>query len=604
MFSYTSLGLTYKLVSGGNLNKMIADYDLVKYEVTPDPMVNTCTDIPVTIKGTFPEDYFNKKAAMQFAPVLKWDGGSYQFEPIYLQGENVIGEGKVIPYAEGGSFTMTTTIPYEEGMEVSELVVDPVAFIVKGNTLEPATRTELLEGYKSAILGERKLADGVIMPKKVMHDEELLYADRPTAQKLGMDLSEYYEKETILTEDATIFFKVNMHNLNWNLPLNKDPEAKARLEAFKEFIAQGYAIKEIDVDAWASPEGEESWNEGLSERRSKTGHTYLIDLFKKMSKAKDTKVMFADPASEIKFNVRAHGEDWDGFMKAVEASDIKDKNVILNVVRSQPDVMKREQEIRNMALVYKEIEESILPPLRRTWMKVHVFEPKKTDEEIAELAMTDPGKLTDKELLYAATLTDNLDTKEQILKTYIEMYPNDWKGHNNLGWVYLNKGETEKGGEYIEKANELRGNNPIILNNMGAYYSKIGEYTKAETYYTEAKSAGAPVNYNMGIVQTATCKYDQAAASFSGSKCTYNVALAKFQKGDYPGAESELNCAEPSSAVYYLKAVIGARTDNGDMVFENLTKAVQESEKCKTTAAMDREFIKYFADPNFQALLK
>jgi hypothetical protein len=602
MFSYTSLGLTYKLISTGNLNKMVEDYGLVKYEVIPDPLVNTCTDIPVTIKGTFPEKYFNKKAVMQFAPVLKWDGGSYALDPIYLQGENVVGDGKVIPYDEGGTFTYNTTIPYKEGMEGSELVVDPVAYLVK-TTYEPATREVIMTDYKYVVMPERKIADGTIMPKMVIHDEQLLYADKDTYTKLGLDPKEFYEGQTYSSKKATIWFIVDRWDLNWNMPLNKNAAAKAQLDEFKQFLASGPKLRNIEIDAWASPEGEESHNEDLSQNRAKTGHNYLIDFYKKMAKDKKSTVKL-DATKDIKFDIRAHGEDWDGFVKAVEASNLKDKNVILNVVKSQPNVARREQEIKNMALVYKEIEEDILPPLRRTEMKAWVYDPFKTDAEILNLSKTDPSKLTQKELLYAATLTNDLAEKEAILKKYIELYPNDCKGYNNLAWVYLKQDKLDDAKIMLEKAEGLCPNNPVVLNNFGAYYSKIGDYTKAETYYTKAKQYGAPVGYNMGIIQTAQCKYDQALTSFAGSKCTFNIALAKFQKGDYKGAESELNCAEPSAKVDYMKAVIGARTDNAQMVIENLTKAVKESDKCKKMAGFDREFIKYWDDPNFQALIK
>ncbi len=602
MFSYTSLGLTYKFVSSGNLKKMVDNYGLVKYEVIPDPLVNTCTDIPVTIKGTFPEEYFNKKAVMQFAPVLKWDGGSYQLDPIYLQGENVVGDGKVIPYAEGGTFTYNTTIPYQEGMEGSELVVDPVAYLVK-TTYEPATREVIMTDYKYVVLPERKIADGTIMPKMVVHDEQLLYADKDTYQKLGLDPSEFYEGQTYSSKEATIWFIVDRWDLNWNMALNNNKAAKTKLKEFRDFLATGPRIRDIDIDAWASPEGEEGHNEDLSQNRAKTGHNYLIDFYKKMAKDKKSLVKL-DPNKDIKFNIRAHGEDWDGFVKAVEASNLKDKNVILNVVKSQPNVARREQEIKNMSLVYKEIEEDILPPLRRTHMKAWVYDPMRSDAEILNFGLTDPSKLTQKELLYAATLTNDLGEKEKILKKYIELYPDDCKGYNNLAWVYMKQDKLDDAKKMLEKAEGLCPNNPVVLNNFGAYYSKIGDYTKAESYYTKAKQYGAPVGYNMGIVQAAQCKWDQALTSFAGSKCTYNIALAKFQKGDYKGAESELNCAEPSTKVDYLKATIGARTDNAQMVIENLTKAMKESDKCKKMAAADREFIKFWDDPNFQALIK
>jgi len=42
-----------------------------------------------------------------------------------------------------------------------------------------------------------------------------------------------------------------------------------------EFIKRGWKIKNIDINAWASPEGEESFNQGLSQRRSESAHKYI-----------------------------------------------------------------------------------------------------------------------------------------------------------------------------------------------------------------------------------------------------------------------------------------------------------------------------------------
>ena len=327
-------------------------------------------------------------------------------------------------------------------------------------------------------------------------------------------------------------------------------------------------------------------------------------MYNKLIKSDEFQLPITDPETDIKYNARWHGEDWDGFMRAVEESDIADKNVILNVVRSQPNVIKREEEIRNMALVYKEIEDDILPPLRRAVLKINAYEPKLPDEEIARLAVAAPAELTNKELLYAGTLTDDLDEKLRIYVTYMELYPEDWKGYNNAGWVLLNQWEFEEAAPLLEIANDLYPNNPMVINNLGALAAKINDYELANQLYGEANQLGAPEGYNTGILMIPAGNYTAAVSSLN-RKCNYNTALAKMLSVDNTAAESDLNCIEDTSCpkIFYLKAVLGARMENADMMFENLTKAIQAKDEFAKMAAGDREFIQYFDDPNFKALI-
>jgi hypothetical protein len=51
-------------------------------------------------------------------------------------------------------------------------------------------------------------------------------------------------------------------------------------------------------------------------------------------------------------------------------------------------------------------------------------------------------------------------------------------------------------------------------------------------------------------------------------------------------------------------AILGSRTANTAMLFDNLGKAIQMDSKYKAEAKMDREFIKYFSDPNFTKLVQ
>lgn len=546
------------------------------YAVTPPVLENHGGKVSVNITATIPEKAFNKKDVVEYQPIIKYKDGQKELKKMTLLGEKAVGEGEVIYAQTGGKVTYSDVFDFEPGMEASELWTNTM-FLKKGKN--------------PTLLEPIKLADGVInTSQNVFHDENIFNADRETAEMLNMDVSVYYELETIISKQAKIFFLINKYNLNWRLKLNKKQENEEALAELKAFIAQGWEIRDIDVNAWASPDGEEANNEELSKNRADVSQKYMTKLL--------------DSETEVTFNTKAHGEDWNGFLNMIEKSDIDDKNAILNVVHSQPNVTKREEEIRNMTLVYKEIADVILPSLRKAVLKVNCFEPKRTAEEIARLAVTNPEELTDKELLYAGTLTEDLDTKLKIYKSYMTLYPNDWKGYNNAAWVQLTNWELEDAATFLAKADELAPNNPMVVNNLGTLASKEKDYDKAAGFYNDAKKLGAPVGYNLGIVSIINGDYDKALSLFGSKKCNFNVALAKMLTGNTNGAKTDLDCAEENAKVNYLKAIIGARTDNARMVYDNLAKTIAVKEKCKAHIAEDREFVNYFNEEEFQNLVK
>jgi tetratricopeptide (TPR) repeat protein len=592
-YGYASLGLTYKFLPSDNINNMVKNFDLIKCEQIPNPLVAQGDSVTVTIKGTVPPKYFSKKAAMYCAPEIKYAGGSFPLKPITLKGEDVEGDGTMINYLNGGTFSYTQTIPYSPAMNSSETMVAPLIYVPKA-PVDPQAKPEFIKAnYKFAEVPAHKIGDGVIYTgKRLMHDEDLLIA------------AHGYQKETIVSKSAAIYFLVNKTDLNWKLPLNKTDVARGKITELTDFIKKGYAIRDIDISGWASPEGEESFNEGLSERRTQTGMKYMTDLFKKLNKDKNSTIKISDPEKTIKFNTKAQGEDWDGFMAAVNASNITDKNTIMNVVNSQSELSKREQEIRNMTIVYKEIEETILPPLRRVEIAVYCFEPKRTDEKIAMLASTSPDSLSNAELLYAATLTQNNAAKEAIYKSAASLFPNDWKAQNNAGYSELENGNIAQAAGYLNKANSLEPNNVTILNNLGALESKKGDRRKAEGYYSQAQKLGANENYNMGIIALGNGDYAKASGLFGTKKPTTNVALTQMMLGNNSAAVGTLKEAPSSPLSDYLMAVAGARTNDKNMMLDNLKKAITGDATFKIQASQDREFIKYFADPEFISLVK
>ncbi len=587
VYSHFNIGARVKFGSN-KIKKMADNFDDVQLNSVPDPLEEVGDSVEVTIKGTFPPKYFAKNAVMCFTPVLKYEGGETAFETINFKGEDVEGEGTMISWANGGSFTYTKKVPYDPAMNNSELTVTPVVYRYDGEVYSSCDAAA--NQSKSYMADERKLADGVINTSKLLrHSEVVAFAP------------DGYEKVTISTQQAGIYFQVNLSNLNMRLPLNKDAANKELLEGMISDMEKGWVVKDITIDGWASPEGEETFNEGLSQRRAESAAKYVKKKIKKA--ARKNEHIEKDAADNIDFILTANGPDWNGFMQAVEASDIKDKNAMINVINSA-EASQKEAEIRNMILIYPELERDILPPLRRAVIDVNCFEPKRTEAQIAEYSTSHPDSLSLNELMYAATLTDDLTTKKQIYANTMERYPKCWRAKVNAAAIELEMGNVDEARTLLDEAAEINDNSYELANNLGNLYAKTGDYGKAEEFYLKSEELGGDENYNLGIVYIYKGDYAAAVNRLSGYSCDFNLGLAQLLNKDFTGAGNTFACVDPQDAdTYYLRAVAAARQDDKAKTLEFLGNAIKANASLKDKARMDREFLKYYPEADFQALV-
>ena len=561
-------------VSSCGFRQMVNNYETgVRYTPEVNPLENHGGQVAARVEGNILDGYFHRKAVLELTPVLKHEGGEEVFPTLTLRGSRTTTQGTMINRDRASSFNLNNVVGFEPDMLASELYVR--ARIYRDGREANATD-----------LPERKVADGVINTSQmVMHDQIATLAPHG------------YEKETIITKTANVYFAYMQHTLNTRLPLNRDAAAQAAIQELEEFILRGWEIKAIEVNAWASPEGEVAFNEQLSERRSVTGERYVNDMFRRLER------QAGDPIERPDLAVTAKGEDFDGFMTKLDASDLPDKQAIANVINAQIAPAERERRIKDMTIIYAEIEK-ILEPLRRAEIVVHCFEPKKTDEEMKELAVSDPSQLDEKELLYAATIIDNEDTQLAIYKSAQSLFPSSYKGYNNAAAIYLNQGNNEAAASELERANQLSPGKPCVQNNLGIIAARGGDDESAKSFYQAAKAQGLNTDYNMGISQIREGVYQAALNGFAGVTCKYNVALAQLMNGNEDAALSTLNCAPESAKVAYLKAVIHSRKNNAGQMVENLAKAIQHDASLKEKAAKDREFIRFFTNDEFQNLVR
>lgn len=532
------------------------------FNVTPSPLETVGSNIPVTVNGTFPEKWFKKNATLTITPVLKYAGKEYVAEPFSYQGENVSGNRVTIPNKRGGNITMNSTIPYEADMQTSELYL----------------RFDGKVKNKRSNLPDLKVADGV-------NATSALASVETTTPSVAPDGFQRIIKQA---QDANILFVIQQANLRQS-ELNKSD-----MTAWKRRVQEAFNDPKqnvnVEVSAYASPDGGASLNEKLAERREKNTSDYLERELRRNNVRTD-------------INARYTAQDWEGFRQLVEASDLQDKNLILRVLEMYPDTETREREIKNISYIYDDLAQTILPQLRRSRITANIEIIGKSDEEILSFWKNDPKKLSVEELLYASSLTDRDDEKERIYQYVTVNHSEDYRGWNNMGTLYFQRGEMSKAEQAFNRAAQVSANAPEANVNKALLAMSRNELAVAKELLGSASSANS-LNEAMGLLALKEGNYNQAVRAF-GDANTNNAALAHLLTNDYNKAKQTLeNVAKPDATTAYLLAIIASRTNNFNGVIDNLRTALRLNPSLGAKALADLEFAKYKTNQNFLSIVR
>ena len=538
-------------ISSCGLNNMASKYETVSYTVTPSTLQTHAGNVTLTLDATFGENYFAKKATVDFTPVLVYANGETAFKTITIQGEEATGGEATIFKATGGNFNYQDAIKYDADM--------------KNSTLELRAIAKLKD--KEKVLGPINIANGVIATStRVLNNEELANNNHG------------YEHETILEETATIYFLVNQANIRTTEKSDGDIK---KLTAFAE---NGYKTHSIEIKSFASPEGSVNMNDNVSDNRMKSTLSYTKRLLRtlKVDGARNTEL----------YTETSIGEDWAGFESLVQASDIKDKRRINKIVNSVEDLELRERQIRDLAEIYDALQDDVLPQLRKAIIVIRSFEPKRTDEEIATLSTTTPEVLDVKELLFSATLTSDAETKKGIYNKAVELY-NDWRGYNNIACMHIANGDLNTAMDYLNKAVSISSENSDICTNKGIIAARIGKLANAQVLFDKANTS----EFNQATLDIRQGEYKKAARFFKNGK-SHNAVLSQILNG------KNSTCNEATAACHYLNAIAAARSGENDAVISNLKNAITSNANYKAEATIDLEFLNLRTNEAFIALTK
>lgn len=562
LYLFTSLTVLLAVLTTTSCSTKLDPLTSNLFTADPSPLELVGTKVPVTVNGRFPAKWFDKKVTVVVTPVLKYQGGEALGVSQTYQGEKVSGNGIVINQEAGGAMVVRTTFDYVPAMKQSELYL----------------RFTASKGGKTInAIPDVKVADGVIATSAL--------ADaRTVAPALAPDAFQRIIKETY---DADIMFLIQQAELR-SSELNS-----SNLDAWKKLVkeADDNTRKNLSVEvaAYASPDGGISLNEKLAEKREKNTSAYLKKEFKK--EAIDTEV-----------NAHYTAQDWDGFKKLVEASSLQDKDLVLRVLSMYTDPVTREREIKNISAVYSDLAETILPKLRRSRLIANIEVIGKTDQELksAVSSTSSMSGLSVEELLYAATLDG---TNKQSIYTYVtEKYPNDYRGWNNLGAVYYQKGQADQAQRAFSKAAQLSSRSAEANMNQALISLNEGNISKAEQLLGNAAGASS-LGDAMGVMYLKKGDYAKAAQAFGESK-TNNAALAQILTKNYNKAQQTLNAVSSKDATtYYLMAVVAARTNNASGVAGNLKSAIDKGASANDIRS-DIEFSRFLTNSDIANMLR
>lgn len=567
-----AVGASALLVGCNGLGKMIKKQKTITYDVKPNPLEMHGDSVVFTVSGKYPAKVFAKKATVTVTPVVKYSGGEKAMKPVVLVGEKATGAGQKISFSTGGTFSYTTEkFAYEPGMKVAKVELRAQGAVKK----------------KTKDFTPVEIADGtIITPLLVRNDEK------------GISAKDAFVKTTPVNQTANIYYVINKSEVR-SSELKSDEMKNLQTFINANINSPWYEFKGINVSAYASPDGELTLNENLAKDRAKTGSKAMMGEFKK-NKNKTQKF----GKEEANYSTQTTAEDWDGFQTLMQQSSIADKDLILRVLTMYKDGEQREKEIKNLSKTYVEVAEKILPKLRRSVLTVNVDKKSRTDDMITKLSTTYPDSLSVEELLYATTLTTDLNTKVQILQAAEKKYASDWRTSNNLGAALLMQNKVTEAGDAFKRAEGTANGNPIVMNNLGIIAAKAGDRKKAMEYYDKASGAGKEVNYNKGIVNVRDGKYADAVSNFGDYK-GFNKALAELLNGNNGAVTTTIDAStEKDMAMsYYLKAVAAARSNNAAEVNSNLKTAIEKDGSLKAAAKDDAEFIKLRDNAEFKALV-
>jgi len=572
------------LFSCNPLKKMQKNIDQVKIKVEDEVLEVHADSINVFFDTYIPGKYFHKKAILKLEPVLIYNSDSIYMTPFLLAGEKVdleankINAKQVIPYITGATVPYKEKLRYEPGMESSML------YILSSYKID--SKYDELDQCICDVKKD-KLSDGLIATSQTV---------QPTD---NLSIAGSFAPERLVAK-GTIYYECDKYVLKPGMTESKDFKLPFVISPVLDLIKkEGFQVEGMTLHSQASPDGPLQRNEFLAKNRNSVSYDYMI---------KTLKTMNFQQVYDTNFYKRGQTyEDWEGLKELISKSELSIKEDILKIIASELPLDEKEANIKKLGN-WKDITTTIMPKLRKTEISLTAKTIIRDLDTLRKLYAE--GKLDQfynkQEVLYLAYNTDDITKQEELYNYFTTKYPEDeLVGKNNLAMIAIRKGDYDKALDILTPLNKKYPNQKEILQNAGVCYRFKGQYDTALYLYDLAAKAGANVKNNKAIVYIKKGEYDMAIQTFEENRYDYNKSLAYVLKKDYPKAKDVIDKVDNKTAQdFYLRAIIGARMKDVDLMTTSLTRAIKLDPSIRERAKVDREFRNYWDKPEFQNALR
>ena len=199
------------------------------------------------------------------------------------------------------------------------------------------------------------------------------------------------------------------------------------------------SITNIDIHGYASPDGPYDNNVRLANNRAAALRNYVCNLY-----TIDKKL----------FTYHATPEDWEGFKKKVEASNLADKSAILAVANSSLAPDAKDLKIKKLyPASYRYIMSEIYPRLRHSDYTVTYTVRPFDIEEAKVILKTKPQQLSLQEMyLVAQTYEPGSPEFNEVFDIAVRLFPDDETANLNAACTDLQKGDLVTAEKHLAKA--------------------------------------------------------------------------------------------------------------------------------------------------------
>lgn len=274
--------------------------------------------------------------------------------------------------------------------------------------------------------------------------------------------------------EAYLSFRVNKTDIVVDLFDNSRELAKITKTIDLVREDKNVQITGINIHGFASPDGPYANNERLARERAASLKNYVANLY---------------PINAKLFSSNSTPEDWDGFRRKVQQSNLANKEEIIKISNSSLAPDDKDKRIRQLyPHDYAVIMSDIYPRLRHSDYTVSYTVRPFSVEEAKQILKTRPQQLSLQEM-YLVAQTMEVGSKEfnEVFDIAVRMFPDDPTANLNAACADIQRGDMESAERHLKRA----GNSAEANNARGALAVARKNYKQAKQLFDEAAVAGS-----------------------------------------------------------------------------------------------------------------